>query len=183
MKFEKPVRWPRYVRIDFLISWYRDGQHGLARIRIDLYSRSATTNDSVNENSGSAQRPCLPLFFPHPSLSSILSSFFLLSFFFIFLFFVSSPSLLFRPLVRPKKWRVLRRRRIDCSLAPRYTDIQLIILVHTVRFRHATKAWIDGHRRSVTERARQYVFHRWNFSEQKLTRSFFSWSRAISISN
>ena len=171
MKFEKPVRWPRYVRIDFLISWYRDGQHGLARIRIDLYSRSATTNDSCEWKLGLGTTTVSSFFPPVPLVYSFF--FFSSFFFFFFLFFVSSPSLLFRPLVRPKKWRVLHRRRIDCSLVPRYTDIQLIILVHTVRFRHATKAWIDGQRRSVTERARQYVFHRWNFSEQKLTRSFF----------
>lgn len=63
---------------------------------------------------------CLPLFF------LLLSSFF--SF---FLFFISSPSPLFRPLVRPKNGGCYIDAWIDCSLASRYTDIQLIILVHT----------------------------------------------------
>lgn len=52
MKFEKPVCWPQYVHIDFLISWHCNGRTVyFARIRIDLYSRSKTTNGSVNENS------------------------------------------------------------------------------------------------------------------------------------
>lgn len=50
--------------------------------------------------------------------------------FFLF-FFISSPSPLFRPLVRPKNGGCYIDAWIDCSLASRYTDIQLIILVHT----------------------------------------------------
>lgn len=53
------------------------------------------------------------------------------SLFFFPFFFISSPSPLFRPLVRPKNGGCYIDAWIDCSLASRYTDIQLIILVHT----------------------------------------------------
>lgn len=161
------------VRDDFFNLAIR---HGLFRENRSFIQESRPRTGSVNENTTRSRhnsRVSSSFFF----FLSLLSSFF---FYFPFLF----PPL-FRPLVRPKNGGCYIDAWIDCSLASRYTDIQLIILVHSgeVRFQRATKAWIDGHRRSVTERGRQYVFHRWNFSEQKLTRSFFSRSQAISISN
>lgn len=61
-----------------------------------------------------------------------------------------------------EKWGMLHRRQkgIDCSLASRIYQYSINHFSSCARFRYATKARIDGHLRSVTKQARQYVSRR-----------------------